>query len=127
MSGKNQERRTPVNYRKRVEKIKMTSKLNGVFGSGKVWRQPVYWPSGVRHIGSVILVRALALNYGNLRWRCKGKGASVKSEADSTKAPSRGGTTRMSGEGLVMRLEQRGRVIWSYRYVNCANRRSVSA
>jgi len=122
----NQERRTQVNYRKRVENFKMTSKLNGISGSGKVWRKPVYWPSGVRHKGSVILVRALVLNYGNLRWRCKGKGASVKSEADSTKAPSRGGTTCMSEEGLVMRLEQRGRVIWSYFYVNCANRRSVS-
>ncbi|ACF42744.1 hypothetical protein Ppha_2113 [Pelodictyon phaeoclathratiforme BU-1] len=126
MSGVSQGRRVQTNCRERVEKIKMTSKLKGVVNSGKVWRKPVYWPSGVRHKGSVILVRALVLNYRNLRWRCKGKGASVKSEADNTNAPSRDGATRTSNESLVMRLEQRGRVIWSYSHVNCANRRSFS-
>ncbi len=94
MSGVSQGRRVQTNCRERVEKIKMTSKLKGVVNSGKVWRKPVYWPSGVRHKGSVILVRALVLNYRNLRWRCKGKGASVKSEADNTNAPSRDGATR---------------------------------
>jgi len=104
----------------------MTSKLSRVIDSGKVWRKPVYWPSGVRHKGSVILVWALALNYRILRWRCKGKGTSVKSEADNTNAPSRGGATHTSNESIVMRLEQRSRVIWSYSHVNCANRRSFS-
>jgi len=89
----------------------MTSKLSRVVDSGKVWRKPVYWPSGVRHKGSVTLVLALVLNYRNLHWRCKGKGASVKSEADNTNAPLRGGAICSSEEGLVMRLERRNRVI----------------
>jgi len=102
----------------------MTSKLSSIVGSKQAWRQPAYWPSGVRHKGSAILVRALALNYRNLRWRCQGKGASVKSEADSTDAPSRGGVTYKSNEGLVMRLEQRGHVIQSCNQINCLSRRS---
>ena len=126
VSGVNQRRRTNVNHRSSVESAEMTSKLRSDVASGSVWRKPVYWPSGVRHKGSVILVRALILNYRNLRWRCKGKGTSVKSEADNTNAPSRGGATHKSNESLVMRLEQRGRVIWSYSHVNCANRRSFS-
>jgi len=101
----------------------MASKLNSSADSGKVWREPVYWPSGARHKDSVILVRALALNYRNLRWRCKGKGPSVKGEADSTDAPSRGGVTGMSVEGLVMGLEQSGHVIQSCGLVNCVGRR----
>jgi hypothetical protein len=32
--------------------------------SGRVWRVPVYWPGGVRHVGDVSLVRALAWNVG---------------------------------------------------------------
>lgn len=126
MSGVNQRRRTTVNHRSSVESAQMTSKLKSDVASGSVWRKPVYWPDGVRHRGGVILVRALALNCGNLRWRCKGKGASVKSEAENTEAPSRGGAICSSDESLVMRLERRDRVIQSNGKVNCINRRNIS-
>ncbi|MCG8345299.1 MAG: hypothetical protein MI685_09115, partial [Chlorobiales bacterium] len=79
---------------------------------------------GVRRRDGVILVQALALNCGNLRWRWQGKGTSVKSEAESTESPSRGGTIRSSEEALVMRVERRDCVIGSNRRVNCASRRS---
>ncbi len=73
----------------------------------------------------MILVRALALNCGNLRWRCKGKGSSVKSKAENTEALSRDGAICSSDESLVMRLERRDRVIQSNGKVNCINRRNV--
>jgi hypothetical protein len=126
MSGMNQRRRTTVNHRSSVESAKMTSKLRSDVASGSVWREPVYWPDGVRHRGGVILVRALALNCGNLRWRCKGKGTSVRSEAENTEAPSRDGAIRSSDENLVMRFERRDRVIQSNGKVNCGSRRNVS-
>lgn len=115
-----------VNHRSSVESEQMTSKLRSDVASGSVWQKPVYWPDGVRHRGGVILVWALALNCGNLRWRCKGKGTSVKSEAENTEAPSRGGAICISDESLVMRPERRDRVIQSNGKVNCIGRRSVS-
>jgi len=126
VSGVNQRRRTQVNHRSSVESTQTTSKLKSDVASGSVRREPVYWPDGVRHRGGVILVRALTLNCGNLRWRCQGKGTSVKSKADSTEAPSRGGVICSSDEGLVMRLERRDHVIHVKRNVNCENRRNVS-
>jgi len=126
VSGVNQRRRTNVNHRSSVESEQTTSKLRSDVASGAVWRKPVYWPDGVRHRGGVILVLALALNCGNLRWRCKGKGTSVKSEADNTEAPSRDGAISSSEESLVMRLERRDRVIQSNGKVNCISRRNVS-
>ena len=124
-SGENQGRRTPVNHRTIVVNL-LTSKLEMDVTPGQVWRQPVYWPDGVRRRGGVILVRALALNCGNLRWRWQGKGTSVKSEAESTEAPSRGGAIRSSEEAVVMMVERRDCVILSNRRVNCASRRSFS-
>src|SRR5208337_4122547 len=48
----------------------------------------------------------------NLTGDAKGKGTSgVNREAESTDAPERGGLPRSSGEGPVMGLERRGRVI----------------
>jgi hypothetical protein len=126
VSGVNQRRRTNVNHRSSVESAEMTSKLRSDVASGSVWRKPVYWPDDVRHRGGVILVWALALNCGNLRWRCKGKGTSKKSEAENTKAPSRDGAICSSEESLVMRLERRDRVIQSNGKVNCVSRRNIS-
>lgn len=126
VSGVNQRRRTTVNHRTSVETDQTTSKPESDVAPGSVWREPVYWPDGVRHRGGVNLVWALAVNCGNLRWRCKGKGASVKSEAENTEAPSRGGAICSSDEGLVMRLERRDRVIQSSGRVNCLSRRNVS-
>ena len=126
VSGMNQRRRTTVNHRSSVESAEMTSKLRIYVASGAVWREPVYWPDGVRHRGGVILVWALALNCGNLRWRCKGKGTSVRSEAENTEAPSRDGVICSSEESLVMRQERRDHVIQSNVKVNCASRRNDS-
>lgn len=126
VSGVNQRRRIKVNHRSSVESAEMTSKLRGDVASGLVWREPVYWPDGVRHRGGVILVWALALNCGNLRWRCKGKGTSVRSEAKNTEAPSRDGVIRSCEESLVMRPERRDRVTQSSGNVNCISRRNIS-
>ena len=123
MSGVNQGRRTTVNHRTSVV-IRLASKLELDVTPGEVWRKPVYWSGGVRRRGGVILIRALAWNCGNLRWRCQGKSTSQENEADSTEAPSRVGAIRSSDEGSVMELEQRDCVIRSLELVNCENRRS---
>jgi hypothetical protein len=114
-----------VNCRLRVERDEMTSKLEGYVTPGLACTRPAYGTGGVRHKGSVSLVRAPILNCGNLRWRCQGKGTSEKGEAESTEAPSRGGATRSSDEVTVMVMERRGRVIQSDLRVNCLNRRNL--
>lgn len=124
VSGMNQGRRTQVNHRTSVVSNTLTSKLELDVTPGKVWREPVYWSGGVRRRGGVILIRALVWNCGNLRWRCQGKGTSVKNEAESTEASSRDGAIRSSNEGSVMELERRDCIIRSLELVNCASRRS---
>ena len=119
-----QRRRTTVNCRSSVETTQMTSKPGGDVGPGQAWRVPAYWSCGVRHRGSVSLVRALTLNCGNLRLRCKGKGTSPQGEADNTDAQPRDRATRSSCEAAVMAVERRGRVIRSCDFVNCASRRN---
>jgi len=114
-----------VNCRSIVETAQMTSKPGFDVTPGQAWREPAYWPRDVRHRGSASLVRAPTLNCGNLRSRCKGKGASAKREADNTDARSRGGPTRSSGEVAVMAMERRGRVIESGGQANCASGRSL--
>lgn len=114
-----------MNCRPSVENTEMTSKPGLYVIPGQVWREPVYWPYGVRHRGSASLVRALMLNCGNLRQRWKGKGTSPKGKADSTDAQPRGGATRSSNEVAVMAMEQRGRIILSEECVNCESRKSV--
>ena len=125
VSGMNQRRRTKVNRRLSVEIAKMTSKLRIVVGSGLACTQPAYGTGGVRHKGSASLIWAFILNCGNLRLRCKGKGASVKGETDSTEAQSRGGATRSSYEVAVTATEQRDCVIQSCLFVNCYRRRNL--
>jgi len=127
VSGMNQRRRTPVNCRLRVETAQMTSKLRGDVTSGSACPKPAYGAGGVRHRGSVSLVRAPMLNCGNLRRRWQGKGTSGKCEADSTDAPSRGGATCSSDEVTVIVMERRGRVIQSDSWVNCISRRNLWA
>jgi hypothetical protein len=114
-----------VNCRSSVESAQMTSKPGLDVTPGQAWRVPADWPCDVRHRGSASLVRAPMLNCGNLRLRCKGKGASPKGEADSTDAQPRGGAARSSGEVAVMAMERRSRVIQSEECVNCESRRSV--
>jgi hypothetical protein len=120
-------RRTTVNCRSSVESYQMTSKPGVDVGPGSAWRGPVYWPCGVRHRGSASSVLALTLNCGNLRSRCKGKGASPQGEADSTDARPRDGATRSSDEVAVMAMERRGRIIESCVQANRASGRSLFA
>jgi hypothetical protein len=115
-----------MNCRSSVESAQMTSKLSVYVNSGLACTQPAYGTGGVRHRGSASLIRAFILNCGNLRRRCKGKGASVQGEAKSTEAPSRGGATRRSSyEVAVTATERRGCVIQSCLFVNCASRRNL--
>jgi hypothetical protein len=113
-----QRRRTTVNSRSSVESAQMTSKPGSDVAPGLAGSKPAYASSGVRHRGSVSVIRALMLNCGNLRRRCEGKGTSLKGEADSTDAPPRGGATRSSVEAAVMVVERRGRIIRSGGWVN---------
>ena len=112
-------RRTTVNCRSSVETAQKTSKLESDVAPGSVWPLPAYGPDGVRHRGSVILIRALMLNYGNLRWRWQAKGTSSQGKADNSNAPPRDGAVRSSDEAAVMVVERRGCVIPA---LNCANR-----
>ena len=119
-------RRTTVNCRSSVESTQMTSKPGSDVAPRSVWPIPAYGPSGVRHRGSVSLIRALTLNCGNLRWRCEAKGTSSKGEADSSDAPPRDGAARSSDEAAVMVVERRGCVIPPLCDVNRASGRSVA-
>lgn len=106
-----QRRRTTVNCRSSVESTQMTSKPGSEVDPGEAGTEPAYGPSGVRHRGSVSVIRALALNCGNLRQRCQAKGTSLKGKADSSDALSRDGAARSSDEAAVMAVERRGCVI----------------
>ncbi|QBY55919.1 hypothetical protein E0W60_30330 (plasmid) [Cupriavidus oxalaticus] len=115
-----------MNCRSSVETVQMTSKPGSDVAPRSVWPLPAYAPGGVRHRGSVSLIRALTLNCGNLRWRCQAKGTSPKGEAESSDAPPRGGAARSSVEAAVMAVERRGCVIPVWGRVNCVSRRSTA-
>lgn len=119
-------RRTTVNCRSSVESTQMTSKPGSDVAPRSVWPLPAYGPGGVRHRGSVILLRALTLNCGNLRWRCEAKSTSPKGEADSSDAPPRDGAARSSVETAVMTVERRSCVIPALSCVNRVSGRSVA-
>ncbi|PHV10361.1 hypothetical protein CSQ89_16675 [Chitinimonas sp. BJB300] len=116
-----------MNCRSSVESTQMTSKPGSEVAPRSIATIPAYGRSGVRHRGSVSLIRALTLNCGNLRWRCQAKGTSPKGEADSSDAPSRGGAARSSVEAAVMAGERRGCVIPVMNHANCASRRSMAS
>jgi hypothetical protein len=98
-----QRRRTTVNCcRLSVESTQMTSKPGSDVAPGSAQAKPAYCLRGVRHRGSVSVIRTLMLNCGSLRRRCEGIGSSPKSKADSTDAPSRDGATRSSIETAIM-------------------------
>lgn len=122
-----------MNCRSSVESTQMTSKPGMEVTPRLVWPLPAYGPFGVRRRGSAILIQALTLNCGNLRWRCQAKGTrwrcqakgtSSKGKADNSNASPRGGATRSSVEVTVMVMERRGCIIQVYGFVNCASRRS---
>ena len=72
-----------------------TSKPERVIAPGQGWRQPVYCPVGVRHVGGVSSKQALVRNSGTCRSDVKG-GAQVDSlhKGQSTDAGHRGGVVR---------------------------------
>lgn len=118
-------RRTTVNCRSSVESTQMTSKPGSDVAPRSVWPLPAYGSGGVRHRGSVSLIRALTLNCGNLRWRCKAKGTSPKGKAENSDAPSRDGAARSSVEAAVMAVERRGCVIPALVSINRISGRSI--
>jgi hypothetical protein len=64
-------------------------------------------------------MRAVARNCGNQSLRCKGRSTSGQiREAREPKRSNWGGPTRMSDEGPVIGLEQRGRVRWLHQRNN---------
>ncbi len=126
MSGRNQGRRTIVNCRSSVESAQKMSKPGGDVNLGSTWQEPVYGPCGIRHRGSVSLIRASRLNCGNLRQSCQGKGTSIQREADSTKGQPRDGATRSSEELSVMERERRSSHHEAQRTCQLSNRRSMS-
>lgn len=121
-----QGRRTTVNCRSSVESAQMTSKPGSDVAPRSAWKIPAYRPGGVRHRGSVNLIRALTLNCGNLRWLCKAKGTSSKGKAYSSDEPPRGGAARSSVEAAVMVVERRGCIILALGSINRANGRNIS-
>src|SRR3954451_23870868 len=88
---------------------------------GWVWRVPADWPGGVRHRGGASSVQAPVWNVGTPRLDVIGRvlerSASGRTssggnrEGESTDAGQGGGPSRSSGEGPVMGLERRGRVV----------------
>lgn len=120
-----QGRRTTVNCRSSVESAQMTSKPGSDVTPRSVWPLPAYGSGGVRHRGSVSLIRALMLNCGNLRWRCEAKGTSPKGEADSSVKPPRDGAARSSVEAVVMAVERRSCIILALGNINRVNGRNV--
>lgn len=113
-----------MNRRTSVESYQTTSKPVSEVAPGSVWTMPADGPDGVRHRGGAILFQALALNCGNLRWRCQAKGPSPKGEADSSEAPPRDGAVRSSVETAVMAEERRDGVIWRAWEINRATGRN---
>ena len=76
-------------------------------------------PDGVRHGGGATVSQALARNVGTCRPDAKGEiQAGGPCEDESTEAGRRGGAARSSGEGAVMALERRGRVVQLWTGVN---------
>ena len=80
--------------------------------------RPVYCPLGVRHGGGVSLIQAFVWNVGTCRLDAKGDTQAEIPQESEYRARHRDGATRMSVEGSVMGLEQRGCVIRPYRWVN---------
>ena len=77
---------------------------------GSAWRQPTYWPCGVRCAGGVTLILALTWNVRTCSAMPRKKGASGSNRgAESTDASGRGGPSRSSDEASVMPVERRGR------------------
>ena len=79
----------------------------------EAWRMPADCPGGVRHRGGVSLIRAFALNCGNLSPRCIRERHKRRScEAYGIEARHRGGQARSSEKTPVMGVERRDLATW---------------
>jgi hypothetical protein len=80
--------------------------------ASKGWGKPADCPTGVRHEGGVILIRALVRNVGTCRPDVKGgtQADSIR-KGESTDAGHRVGDAHIRVEGSVMGLDRRGVVI----------------
>jgi hypothetical protein len=86
---------------------------------GRVWKEPVYCPDGVRHEGGVTLLQAFTRNVGTCRPGVKGEiQVGSPHEDESTETGHRGGAACSRREGSVMELDRRGCIIWLYCEVN---------
>lgn len=109
--------------RKRIDDIETGVEL---LPWDEAWRVPADWPGGVRHEGGASVVLALVRNVGTCRpapaggqWRSIGLRSSCGRERAEQRelrgveyrAGHRGGPSCSSGEGPVIGLERRGRVV----------------
>jgi hypothetical protein len=116
--------------RKRIDDIETGVEL---LPWDEAWRVPADWPGGVRHEGGASVVLALVRNVGTCRpapaggqWRstgprpCRGRETPEQRELRGAeyRAGHRGGLSRSSGEGPVIGLERRGRVVRARLKVN---------
>ena len=69
-----------------------------VVNSGIVWREPIYWPSGLRHKGGMNVIQALVWNVGTCALMSRERSKWKPREELSTKAEYRGGLIRSSDE-----------------------------
>ena len=88
-------------------------KTEVLFGaSGRGWREPIYWPSGIRHLGSMIFTWALIRNWRNTMMMLTEK---VQAEnirkTESRNVSCCGGLFHSSDEVFVMRMERREQLI----------------
>ncbi len=108
-----------VNYVTRRRKPKVMSKAEFVFILLSVRALPASGPSGIRRKAWRDLAVGACGERENLSLRCQGRSTSgYNRKCQSTDTEHRGGASRSSGEGLVMRQERRGCLIRSYYAVN---------
>ena len=74
--------------------------------SGRGWRKPIYWPSGIRHIGGMIFTWALIRNWRNnlIMLTEKVQAGNIR-KTESRNVSGCDGLFHSSEEVLVMRME----------------------
>jgi hypothetical protein len=88
-------------------------KTRAIFAAwGRVGKQPVYCPYGVRHLGGMSLTQALIRNWrGRKVMLIEKEQAGQTCKAESREAPTCVGLPHSSEEVLVMSMERRGQLI----------------
>src|SRR5215831_16250102 len=95
MNEGDERKRTPAEASKRFQWHQNRSFATA---PGGAWRQPTYWPCGVRCLGGVTLIWAFARNLRTCAVMPREKAQGRKPKAESTDALSRGGLLRSSNE-----------------------------